>query len=417
MSALTEAERAHFRKWDAHISRHARRVRILGPLSWPPSVEAAFFAARAAGQPRLPEPPPVTLDHDDERRALDEALGALDTSHPIGTFLARTARSYLAAADMLQAAGTPAFTERSRRLYGAPREAIAPGAPTHMDAAEQFLAASEGADHLPEQEVRSAEDAAAWLRAQLAPHFPTELPVEIDDNLAALSTAGSRRVRLRGNTDFTTLTLRQLLEHEALVHAATKRNGRAQPLLRCLGLSAPRTTTVQEGLATLAEMITDTMDLHRLRRIALRILAIDVALDGGDFLAVFDVFVQHGQSEAEAFRSAARIFRGGDVRGGVAFTKDVVYLKGLMRTHTFLLKAIQGDHRALPARLFAGRMTLCDVLLLEPFFDSGDLIGPVTAPEWVRNLPCLSAYLAWAAFSNRIPLQQLTLDDFRREED
>lgn len=413
MSALTDTERAHFAKWDAHISRHARRVRILGPLSWPPDVEAAFFAA---GQRRLPEPPPVSFDHDDERRALDEALAALDDSHPIGLFLARTARSYLDAADMLQGAGTPAFTERSRRLYGAPREAIAPGAPTHLEAAEQFLAASAGADAYPPEDARSAEEAAAWMRAQLATYFPEELPVEIDDNLAALSTAGARRVRLRGGTRYDDLTLEQLLQHEALVHAATKRNGRAQPLLSCLGLSAPRTTTVQEGLATLAEMITDTMDLHRLRRIALRILAIDLALEGGDFLAVFDLFVSHGQSEAEAFRSSARIFRGGDVRGGVAFTKDVVYLKGLMRTHTFLLKAIQEDHRRLPMRLFAGRMTLCDALLLEPFFDSGDLIEPVTAPDWVRNLPCLSAYLTWAAFSNRIPLQQLSLDDFRRDD-
>ena len=111
-------------------------------------------------------------------------------------------------------------------------------------------------------------------------------------------------------------TLRQLLEHEALVHSATKRNGRAQPLLTSLGLSAPRTTATQEGLATLAELITDTMDLVRLRRIALRIKGLDAGLSGADFLQVFDIFRQGGQPDAEAFRSAARIFRGGDVRGG-----------------------------------------------------------------------------------------------------
>jgi len=417
VATLTLAERAHFAGWDTRIAKHARRIRLLGPLSWPLSVEADFFS-RPPGQRRLPDPPAPRFDHDDERRALEEALGALDDGHPIGEFLARTARSYLAAADMLQAAGSPAFTERSRRLYGSPREAIAPGAPTHLEAAEQFLRASEGCDSVDINDGgMPAAEAAAWLQAQLARYFPDPLPVELAPALAAKSTAGARRVRLRDNTTYSQRTLAQLLQHEALVHSATKRNGLAQPLIRCLGLSAPRTTATQEGLATLAEMITDTMDLHRLRRIALRITAIDVALEGGDFFAVFETFTAHGQSEVEAFRSAARIFRGGDVRGSIVFTKDVVYLKGLMRVHTFLLKAIQSGHRRLPARLFAGRMTLHDALTLEPFFDSGDLTEAVTLPDWVRNVPCLAAYLSWAAFSNRIPLDKLTLNDFRRDQD
>ena len=414
---LSSSERAHFSKWNKRISRHARRIRILGPLSWPPEVEAAFFAARAAGATALPDPPSPQLDHDDERRALEAAQKAVDGSHPIGRFLRRTAQSYLDAADMLSAAGSPAFTARSTRLYGHPREPIAPGAPTHLEAARQFLAASEGCPTFPQDSGLPAEEAADWLRQRIGPYFPETLPVELDPNLASLATAGARRVRLRSGVRYSERTLEQLFQHEALVHSATKRNGRAQPLLTCLGLSAPRTTTVQEGLATLAEMITDTMDLHRLRRIALRIIAIDAALEGGDFLEVFHLFVQHGQSEREAFRSSARVFRGGDVHGGIAFTKDVVYLKGLMRTHTFLLKAVQGGHRQLPARLFAGRMALSDALSLAPFFESGDIIAPVTLPDWVRNLPCLSAYLTWAAFSNRIPLSTLSLDDFRREDD
>src|SRR5690606_24059451 len=132
----------------------------------------------------------------------------------------------------------------------------------------------------------------------------------------------------------------QLIEHEGFVHTATALNGRAQPVLGCMGLSAPRTTLTQEGIATLAELTTRSIDIARLRRLALRTVAIHHALEGADFLEVFRFFLENGQSEDESAHSAMRVFRGGDVRGRVVFTKDVVYLGGLFAVHTFLRKAI-----------------------------------------------------------------------------
>ena len=395
--------------WDRRLVQIARSIRILGPLSWPDTVEAAFFAS---GGTELPTPPAVEISHRETISALTTLIDEIDGSNPLGAFLVRTAKSYRLAARMLQCAHTPAFTAHSTAIYGAPRDPIVPGAPTHLDAAEHFIAATKGAPLGEPRQTMPAEAAAAWLQAEIDRRFPDHLPVVLDDHLAALATAGALRVRLRGQTEYTEQTLRQLLEHEALVHSATKRSGRAQPLLKSMGLSAPRTTATQEGLATLAEMITDTMDLHRLRRIALRIQALDAGLSGADFLQVYDIFREGGQPENEAFRSAARIFRGGDVRGGVVFTKDVVYLKGMTTTHTFLLRAILEGHHELPARLFAGRMTLGDALLLESAFEDGTLSGPTVLPDWISSLPTLAAYLSWASFANRIPLGDLSLSDF-----
>lgn len=416
MVKLSDTDRKHFARWDKHIAKSAKKIRILGPLSWPPEAESEFLDAWERRAATLPTVPPPAVHHDAQRKHLQQAMDAVDEQHPIGRFLYRTAESYLDAAEMLEHAGTQRFVEISKRLYGHPTQPIAPGAPTHLEAAQQFLDVCP--DLLPvTEDTLSTNEAAHWLQSQIDPLFPKALPVIIDDNLAALATAGSKRIRLRGGVRYTPLTLQQLLQHEALVHSATRRNGLRQPLLSCMGLSAPRTMVVQEGLATLAEMITDTMDLHRLRRIALRIVAIDAALNGADFIEVFTLFQAAGQSPSESFRSSARIFRGGDVRGGVVFTKDVVYLKGLMRTHTFLLKAIQQQRHELPTRLFAGRLTLHDAISLGPFFDSGALLGPQTVPQWIAQLPCLAAYLGWMAFSHRIPLQNLTLEDFKREED
>jgi hypothetical protein len=370
------------RQWDERLVRLARDIQILGPLSWPDTVEEAFFAAGGAA---LPRPPVVTVDHRDTIAALGALCDDIDGADPVGAFLIRTAESYRAAAEMLQSAHTPAFTARSVAIYGAPGQPIVPGAPTHLDAARHFIAATVSAPLGQPRPTLTAEAAAAWLQERIDRHFTdAPLPVVLDPHLGALATAGAARVRLR--------------------------------VLTSLGLSAPRTTATQEGLATLAELITDTIDLLRLRRIALRIQALDAGLSGADFFQVFDLFRDGGQPDTEAFRSAARIFRGGDVRGGVVFTKDVVYLKGMTTTHTFLLKAILEGHHALPARLFAGRMTLGDALLLQPAFEDGTLAGPRVLPEWVASLPTLAAYLSWAGFSSQIPLGELRLADFATAE-
>src|SRR5690606_6561123 len=152
-----------------------------------------------------------------------------------------------------------------------------------------------------------------------------------------------------------------------LVHTATTLNGRVQPHIKSLGLGSPRTTGTQEGLATFAELITASMDLSRLRRLALRIKAVAIAGAGADFIEVFEFFLANGQSEDESFQSAARIFRGGNVRGGVYFTKDIVYLRGLFSVHTFLRKAIEARKIEYPSYLFVGRLTLGDVVHLEPY--------------------------------------------------
>ena len=62
--------------------------------------------------------------------------------------------------------------------------------------------------------------------------------------------------------------------------------------------------------------------------------------------------------------------------------------------------------------LFVGRLTLGDVVALEPFIDSGWIAPPLYQPEWLSNRECLAAYLAYASFANRINLSKITLDDF-----
>jgi uncharacterized protein (TIGR02421 family) len=170
-------------------------------------------------------------------------------------------------------------------------------------------------------------------------------------------------------------------------------------------------TATQEGLATFAELITGAIDIERMKRISLRILAIDMAMRGADFIEVFRFFLAAGQPEPDSFASAQRVFRGVPVTGGAAFTKDTVYLHGLLSVHTFFRWCLRHKRLRLTRLLFAGKMTLQDVFALEPLFDEGVLAPPLYVPPWIQRANGLAGMLAFSLFANRIRLDQVDVDD------
>ena len=104
--------------------------------------------------------------------------------------------------------------------------------------------------------------------------------------------------------------------------------------------------------------------------------------------------------------------RGGDVRGSHVFTKDVVYLKGLLSVHTFLSKAIELRKINYPQYLFIGRMTLGDVISLEPYIEQGYVQKALYRPHWVANREGLAAYLSYSVFTRHLNLADIRLADF-----
>jgi uncharacterized protein (TIGR02421 family) len=177
--------------------------------------------------------------------------------------------------------------------------------------------------------------------------------VQLDPELISKTAAGPTRIRLRTSARFSAYDRAQLFHHEALVHSLTALNGREQAQLPSLALSSPRVTATQEGLATFAEQITGSIDIARMKRISLRIEAIALARGGADFVEVFRYFDAAGQSPAESFSSAQRVFRGVPLTGGCAFTKDTVYLHGLLSVHTFFRWALKNQKLKLCRTLFA----------------------------------------------------------------
>ena len=402
---------------DRELVKAAAPVKVLSRLVWPESIGAKFLAAYRAGHASLPKPALEGRSHAAEIAALEALMERCDRAHPLGSFLYKTAWSYRAAARMIEGIGTPEFTRQSIAIYGRPDDVYRRQKLTLVVAAEDFLKVTD--DLLRSFQIPPAvpqvpsKRFARLMRGRLEGFFTEdEVPVELDPSLTSKATAGSRRVRVKDGIQFTELDLDQLVHHEAFVHAGTMLNGKKQPCLTALGTGAPRTTRTQEGIATLAELTTLSMDINRLRRLALRVRAVQAALDGGDFIQIFRLFLEAGQSEEDSYKSTERIFRGGDVRGKVVFTKDAAYLGGLLEVHTFLRVAIRENRAELIPRLFAGRLTLGDVFELSPFFEAGVLVPATYIPPWASDLRRIAAMLAYSGFMARIELEDLATEQF-----
>ncbi|RDI98550.1 DUF1704 domain-containing protein [Dyella solisilvae] len=399
-----------------------KKIRVLKAIDWPVEMEATFLASWERGNPVLPQPQPRQQDLSKEIHALKALMARIDRGHPIGNWLFKTAWSYLTAAQMLVGIGTEQFTRCSVALYGRPDTVYRSQQSNAVDAARDLLAISDdlvGREALPPITADiPAEEFARRLRERLGPFFDKDkVDVVLDPDLPSKATAGSKSVNLRSTALFTSLDLDQLTEHEAFVHTATSLNGKHQPYFKSLGLGAPRTTRTQEGLATFSEIITGSIDLNRLRRIALRVVAVANALNGADFIEVFRGFLDAGQTPKESYQSAARIFRGGDPRGRICFTKDGAYLEGVMIVYIFIRKVLQ-EHRAemLPM-LFAGRVTTSDVITLSPFLQDGLISRAVYVPPWARNPQRILSLMAFFTAAQRFRLDTLTLDRFVAYED
>ena len=410
------ADIAHHAALDARLVAAVRGIRLLQSLSWPAQVEETFLAAWKIGRIHLPQVDYPREDFSAVRAELQAVAAEADADHPLGRYLIATAESWRIATRLLDVAGSHRLTAYSTRLYGRPVEMLPGDGPTNLDAARHFVALADDMD----QELREIEPdavmSAETLRELLQPEIDAfftdhRVLVELDPDLIAKAAASATHIRIRTNTGFSEYDRQQLLLHEAFVHSLTGINGREQPHLRSLARGAPRTTATQEGLATFAELISGAMDIERMKRISLRIVAIDMAISGADFVQVFRFFLDAGQSPVDSFASAQRVFRGAPTGGGAAFTKDTVYLHGLLGVHTFFRWCLRHRRLGLAQQLFAGKLALEDVFALEPMAEAGVIAAPRYLPPWMRRANGLAGMLAFSLFANKIRLDRVDADD------
>ncbi len=406
---VSEEQAKVFRDLDARLLKVAQSVKILSSLSWSPTVTKDFLQQYNSGNPVLPTFEPQTQNFTNQKAELRDILKRCDREHPIGNYLFDTAKSYLVAAELLENVGKPIFTKLSAELYGLPSDPIDSGGLTILQAADHLIDQTKDFIALcalaNEECCLLPEYVAAEIQREVNSFFHKhKVDVIVDAKLSAKAAASARRIRVRKFTCFSPYDIPQLLHHEAFVHTLTGINGQGQPQLKIMSLDSPRVAATQEGLAVFAELITNSMDLHRLRRISLRVKAIEMAINGADFLDIFRFFLDAGQNDLESCQSAARIFRGGNVRGTTVFTKDNVYLRGFVLVHSFLHRAMLTEKVSYPSYLVSGKLHVNDVAALEPFFISGYIGKPIYQPRWITNRSSLLAFLLYSALAMELRL-------------
>lgn len=387
-----------------------KRLPVLTRLNWDRSLADRFFA-RGETEPPAPEYTPIAPEPSLELVAKARAL--IDGQSPVHDWLKRLADVFETTAYMMAHVGSADFHKYSTALYGGPGTMIGGRAEAGLGLARRLVEVlsefDTGCGKLGARAMLSAGDLKRSLDAVLPDHFGVDAPeVRLSKNVSARAAAGADYIKLREDAMFSDLDQIQLLQHEAFIHIGTNLNGKAQTRFPILGESHPGNARTQEGLAVFAEYISGALDPMRLKRLANRVIAIHMAEEGADFIDIYSFFRERGVSEEpfEAFESARRVVRGGVVGGGAPFTKDSVYLAGLLNVHNYLRTAVRAGDADYIRMLFVGKIDLEDLEAIKMLKAHGLINEPRFVPPWVSDMRHLLSYLAYSTFLDEIKLDK-----------
>jgi uncharacterized protein (TIGR02421 family) len=402
------------------VTEAQRPIRILNALKWEGNVWENFRRSRFREPPRIDsewygrvelgfDPVARGRDFQDLADAVRRELGADDA---LARILRATCLEYRDVCAMLRVRGTAEFYAYSRRLYGSPKDTFPDGHTTVREIAHTLYNLLNSLDEptLGLQPPRDLDGAQVVeiLQGRFTKYFgESAVNVAIDDGIIADAAAGGDYVKIRGGARFSQVDVDILEVHEGWVHVATSLNGAQQHVARWLSKGPPRTTSVQEGLAVLMEVLTFRSHPRRARRLNERVIAIDKAEDGADFLDVFEWHRTEGYEEEECFNAARRVFRGGTLGGGAPFTKDISYTKGLVSNYHFIRSAIRAARPELVRFLFVGKVAHEDVPVLWSRVADGVVRPPKFLPPLFSDLNGLAIWMAYSTFFSQMGFQEM----------
>ena len=408
---VSDQEKDRIRQTARLLYEASRSIRILRTIAWPSEVKEEFFAQNAKELPQVsytPLDPAPVLDLVRDARRFIVPMSAIDL------WLERQADGIERGARMLASVGTPAFFEYSRHIYGEPTAPLRyfPLSPLELSQSISDTIAQLACiemDIAPPT-YHSSEKVASDMERAVQQHFGKDAPkIELVDRLSANALATISAIKIRRDARFTDRDASQLLHHEAYIHVATSLNGRAQTDLPILAAGHPGTTRIQEGLAVYAEIISGSMELDRMRRLADRVFAIQMAIEGADFLEVYHYFLEKVGDRDQAFENARRVFRGGVITGGAPFTKDVVYLLGLLQVSNAIRAFFAAGRSDCLKLLFCGKLDIMDIPALCELYTMGLCQAPLYLPTWVSDPRYLLALLTYSTFMNKMDMEPILL--------
>ena len=401
---MAQKEKEHIIAISDQLYEASKSIRILRNINWPLAVREDFFRRKAQ---KLPEVKYQSIDPTETLKEIDKARRLVPDKSRFRNWANGIADTLENSALLLANLGKPSFYNYSQALYGSPKDVL-PDAKSNSLELASYL--EDMYKHIGQLDINAssiaeltAEEVQARMLIEVKEMFGTDAPkVIIDKDVSSKVIAGRRRIRIRHDALFSDMDIDQLIHHEAFIHVATSINGHAQKDLKILAASHPGTTKTQEGLAVFAEYITGHLDLDRLRRLSDRIIAIQSAIDGADFIEVYRFFLERTENKEQAFENTRRVYRGGVITGGAPFTKDIVYLDGLQHVHNFLRTVVADGRADILPLLFVGKLDIGDIGEMIQFQKMGLLKVPTYLPPWLKDIRFLLSYLAYSSFLNNV---------------
>ena len=227
--------------------------------------------------------------------------------------------SYFDKIDLLSSLNTPKFLYNSLRYFGRPSR-------KDIQNALYFLHLPEIAGEPKRSPTLGIDDAMVSFKEGLEA-YGFESKIETSNRVISqvMVLNAKKTILFNPNAKFTRGQISALVEHEIGVHMVTTMNSNAQKL-HLFNLGLPVNTMTQEGLAILAEYLSGNISMKRLKKLAYRVIVVDMLCSGADFIECFHFLVNdHDLDQDDAFSVVTRIFRGG------GFTKDYLYLSGFVK--------------------------------------------------------------------------------------
>ncbi len=281
-----------------------------------------FFESKCTENPEF-KYKPIKLNAFEMKRKLHrleiEKISDVNIQHLYESVI----NSYVDKIDLLASLGSDRFLYNSLRYFGEPTA-------QDIKNANYLL-------HLPDIEEESvreplldAHDAVRMFRESFKEYgFDGKIEISKDLVADAMVLNQQRKVLIKKSAKFRSKELRFLVHHEIGVHMVTTMNSVSQPL-KIFSIGLPINTHTQEGLAVLSEYLSGNVTLKRLKELGLRVIALQMLVEGADFKKTYRHLVnEYGMDVEEAYYLVTRAFRGG------GFTKDFLYLRGFRDVYKF----------------------------------------------------------------------------------
>jgi uncharacterized protein (TIGR02421 family) len=381
-------------EWDDILLKSHFREIPKGEREWYEQIDLGF------------EPQTKHIEFKVLKNEIQKALGEDDE---LGRFMQGICDQYMTVVEMLKSRGRGDFYKYSRELYGSPKDCFVEDKNSISEMAHMLYDILAGIEvSLPQityPEDITAKQVVTELNKRFADYFGEQkVLAKLSDGIVADAAAGGDKVKIREGAMFSVRDVDIYEVHEGWVHVGTTLNGRNQPVCEFLSIGPPRCASTQEGLAVIMEIFTFRTYIRRAKEINDRIISIEKAQDGANILEIIEYLRTEGYTERECIANAFRVFRGGVLKGGAPFTKDISYCRGFVENYNFLRSAIRASKPHLIPYIFAGKLHVEDIPLLYKKHLEGIVEAPKFLPRHFQDLNGIAVWMSFSSFFNRVDL-------------